>query len=101
MYTDLPVGESFNIERRRSPLSYARTRRREATKLCTARLTATLSMAARSLTSIAERFGYRASTAITRHSEIVRPNSCSYAVAMLMLTMFVTELSALDGEVSR
>jgi hypothetical protein len=55
--------------------------------VATARLTATLSMAVRAVTSAAERPGFAAKTAMTRHSGIERPKLAKYAAAIAELTV--------------
>jgi len=63
--------------------------RRDLSKLETARLTATLSIAVRSATCAAESPGSRPNTAITRHSGIDSPNRAAYAPAIAVLTILV------------
>ena len=53
----------------------------------TARLTATLSMAVRAVTSAADTPGLAARTAMTRHSGIDSPKCAKYAAAMALLTV--------------
>jgi phosphoglycolate phosphatase-like HAD superfamily hydrolase len=72
-YTRVPAALSERCVRRRSDGAVVRCRRPAESSVATARLTATLSMAVRAVTSAAERPGFAASTAMTRHSGIDSP----------------------------
>ena len=68
-----PAGVSARCVRRRSAGAVVRRSRPAASSVATARLTATLSMAVRAVTSAAESPGFAARTAMTRHSGIDSP----------------------------
>src|SRR5258708_724672 len=83
-----PLGVSDRRWMRPSDISAVRETRRVRTKISTARLTCTLSIAVRSATSRADSPGVPPSTAMARHSGMVRPKRSEYALAMASDTRF-------------